>query len=818
MLKSHRNLLDSRPSDRVRIGDRVVDIPLREIAPADGSAEPVRVTLKSIAVLLTLIAHAGKLVSREALLEWVWPDTLPTDDVLTQAVTQLRKAFGDDRENPRYIDTIAKQGYRLIASVRWLVEDDVAHATDDTVSANEATAETVTETNIDASRDAMPAEAAVTPSSGVAASDDAAVSLPTSPPTSPPTSRRRSTVVAATVAVSIAAAATVSLALWSKREQATPNADASAPRSGARNAERAKALLPPFQLIAFKPQGEYRPSLSPDGALLAYVEEGPNSITSSLWVQTTAPLQPQRLTEPVEKQWDLMPSWSPDGRQIAFIRENEARCSVMLIPAAGGSAREAGECLGGVNHRIAWYPDGKALVAAQMPSYYTSLSHPKTVEKALYRMSLDTGRWERIPYERSPSDEDMMPAVSPDGRWIAFQRNLSLGDLWRIPVTGGKPERLTQLRGNFYGVAWLPDSRGLVFSRYREGKASLGALDIASGRVVDFEDRGRNGLAYPNIARNGSALGFEVESSHISMRKIDLRDASEQAPADPMRSALMRGPRLLESTGSNEMPSIAPDGRQLIFASDRSAEMRLWWLDQSQPESLRFFENFVPITRYPVLWDADSKHALAIGEGPQGMGAYEIDPQRGRLAKLPIPDRDPVHAAYHPNPQRFLAVVDRGEGRLAAKLYDRSVQPWRILAQVDDVSVALVDAPNRRILLARMSSSEIWQTDLDLNHPRKIDRTTVQRRNRTLNVSPDGAWVMDSGPGCEWRWRPVAIADAPASKPKALCLGIADWGAVGVSYHAGQRAIYLATLEDVGSDIALMPLKALNAALPPPKP
>jgi len=274
----------------------------------------------------------------------------------------------------------------------------------------------------------------------------------------------------------------------------------------------------------------------------------------------------------------------------------------------------------------------------------------------------------------------------------------------------------------------------------------------------------------------------------------------------------------LESTGSNEMPSIAPDGRQLIFASDRSAEMRLWWLDQSQPESLRFFENFVPITRYPVLWDADSKHALAIGEGPQGMGAYEIDPQRGRLAKLPIPDRDPVHAAYHPNPQRFLAVVDRGEGRLAAKLYDRSVQPWRILAQVDDVSVALVDAPNRRILLARMSSSEIWQTDLDLNHPRKIDRTTVQRRNRTLNVSPDGAWVMDSGPGCEWRWRPVAIADAPASKPKALCLGIADWGAVGVSYHAGQRAIYLATLEDVGSDIALMPLKALNAALPPPKP
>lgn len=807
MLKSHRNLLDSRPSDRVQIGDRVVDIPLREIAPADGGAEPVRVTLKSIAVLLTLIAYAGKLVSREALLEWVWPDTLPTDDVVTQAVAQLRKAFGDDRENSRYIDTIAKQGYRLIAPVRWLVEDGAAVSPDAASGDAASASETAIETAIDASNDTTSVAAAAPSSPSETASDTAAA---------PHSVRgRRATVAVATAVVAIVAAA--ALALWSKRDAAPPKVNiASSAQAGVREGERVEAALPPFQLIAFKPQGEYRPSLSPDGALVAYVEEGPGSVTSSLWVQTTAPLQPQRLTEPVDKRWDMMPSWSPDGRQIAFIRESEARCSVMLIPAAGGSAREAGECLGGVNHRLAWYPDGKTLIAAQMPSYYTSLSSPKTVEKALYRMSLDSGRWQRIPYERSPSDEDMMPAVSPDGRWIAFQRNLSLGDLWRIPVAGGKPERLTHLRGNFHGVVWLPDSRGLVFSRYRDGKASLAALDIASGRVVDFEDRGRDGLAYPNIARNGSALAFEVESSSISMRKIELRGATERAPEDSMRSALMRSPRLLESTGSNEMPSIAPDGRQLIFASDRSAEMRLWWLDQSQPDSLRYFEGFVPVTRYPALWDADSMHALAIGEGAQGMGAYEIDPQRGRLAKLPIPDLDPVHAAYHPDPKRFLAVVDRGEGRLAAKLYDRSVQPWRTLAQVDDVSVALVDVRHRRILLARMSTSEIWQTDLDLRNPRKIDRTTLQRRNRTLNVSPDGAWVMDSGDGCEWQWRPVATDDAPAANARGLCLGNTDWGSVGVTYHAGQRAVYLATLEEVGSDIALMPLKALDAAIRSP--
>lgn len=829
MLKSHRNSLDSRPSDRVRIGECVVDIPLREIAPADGSAEPVRVTLKSLAVLLSLIAHAGKLVSREALLEWVWPDTMPTDDVVTQAIAQLRKAFGDDRENPRYIDTIAKQGYRLIAPVRWEVENDAA----DSVNANdtadaavmaavpmrEALADVAIDRSDDRTAERVAERASDPPTIRTTerATDDVDIAATTSP-----APRRRGRVVVVSAAVVAIAVAIPAIMWWSARET-TPNAAAgSATPADARVGERAKALLPEYQRIAFKPEGEYRPSLSPDGSLVVYVEDTPERNTSSIWVQTTAPLQPQRLTEPVQDRWDMMPSWSPDGRHIAFIRENEAHCAVMLIPAAGGSAREVAECLGGVNHRLGWYPDGKALIAAQMPSYYTSLSTPKSVEKALYRMALDSGRWERIRYDRSPSDEDMMPAVSPDGRWIAFQRNLSLGDVWRIPAAGGKAERLTHLRGNFHGIAWWPDSRGLVFSRYRNGKTSLAALDIASRRVVDFDDRGRESLVYPSIARNGSALAFEVETMRTAMRKVDLRDATERAPADPADSAILRSPRLLEATGSNEMPSIAPDGRQLIFASDRSAEMRLWWLDQTQPESLRFFEDFVPITRYPVLWSADAKRALAIGEGAQGMGAYEIDPQRGRLTKMPIPDRDPVHASYHPDPTRFLAVVDRGEGRLAAKLYDRSVQPWRTLAQVDDVSVAVVDTAHRRILLARMSNSEIWQADLDLRNPRKIDRTTLQRRNRSVNVAADGAWVMDSGPDCEWRWRSVAVDDAAAAKPRALCLSTVGWSAVGVSYHAGQRAVYLAALEEMGSDIGLMPLKSLRAsqtaAQSPPRP
>ena len=78
------------------------------------------------------------MVSREALFERVWPDTMPTDDVLTQAVAQLRKAFADDRDAPRYIETISKGGYRLLADVDWLDAGNVLVAPDETGEGGEA--------------------------------------------------------------------------------------------------------------------------------------------------------------------------------------------------------------------------------------------------------------------------------------------------------------------------------------------------------------------------------------------------------------------------------------------------------------------------------------------------------------------------------------------------------------------------------------------------------------------------------------------------------------------------------------------------------
>ena len=117
MPPSRPNPTDAPPVNRLRVGECVVDVSLREVVRADGTK--TRITVKSMAVLLLLAERSGQVVSREALLDSVWAGTLPTDDVVTQAVTLLRKALGDDRDAPAYVETIPKAGYRLLAKVEW---------------------------------------------------------------------------------------------------------------------------------------------------------------------------------------------------------------------------------------------------------------------------------------------------------------------------------------------------------------------------------------------------------------------------------------------------------------------------------------------------------------------------------------------------------------------------------------------------------------------------------------------------------------------------------------------------------------------------
>ncbi|HET9863301.1 MAG TPA: winged helix-turn-helix domain-containing protein [Steroidobacteraceae bacterium] len=102
----------SAPRPDFRLGEWLVRPSLSTIERGD---EVAHVTPKSMAVLVYLSEARGAVVSRNALLDAVWPAMSVTPDALSQCVVELRKAFHDDPRNPAIIQTIPKVGLRLLA-------------------------------------------------------------------------------------------------------------------------------------------------------------------------------------------------------------------------------------------------------------------------------------------------------------------------------------------------------------------------------------------------------------------------------------------------------------------------------------------------------------------------------------------------------------------------------------------------------------------------------------------------------------------------------------------------------------------------------
>ena len=95
----------------IAIGDWMFDTAARRLCGGRGER---KISPKAAAVLRALAETPGQVWSRDALLERVWPNVIVTEEVLTHAVGELRRALHDDARSPAFIETIHKSGYRLL--------------------------------------------------------------------------------------------------------------------------------------------------------------------------------------------------------------------------------------------------------------------------------------------------------------------------------------------------------------------------------------------------------------------------------------------------------------------------------------------------------------------------------------------------------------------------------------------------------------------------------------------------------------------------------------------------------------------------------
>ena len=107
--------MEETSENSFHLGDQRIEPARCAILTAEGET---RVEPRVMDVLILLVTHAGQVVTREEFIKTIWNGTFVTDEVLSRCIYRLRQALGDNPRKPRFIETVSKKGYRLIAPVR----------------------------------------------------------------------------------------------------------------------------------------------------------------------------------------------------------------------------------------------------------------------------------------------------------------------------------------------------------------------------------------------------------------------------------------------------------------------------------------------------------------------------------------------------------------------------------------------------------------------------------------------------------------------------------------------------------------------------
>jgi len=505
-------------------------------------------------VLELLLSRPGEMVTREELQQALWPaDTfVEFDQGLNTAIKKIRLALGDSADNPRFVETIPRKGYRFIAPV-----------------------------------ELAPREASAGPQN-------------VTPPARRPSRRL----------ISIAAAITIAIAgtLVTVVLKAPP-------------AEPPESVVP----LTTYPGLEGSPSFSPDGSQVAFDWNGGTGEIWDIYVKLVGEEHTLRLTN--GRAFNHSPAWSPDGRSIAFLRSSGNGEEVLLIPALGGPERKLGQVRSPEGaafsfDKLSWTPDGKWLAVADRPS--------NKDECSLFLLSVETGEKRRL---TSPPAKalDVMPAVSPDSRLVAFSRRAArTSDIYLLPLSAdltpaGEPRRLTFIDGRHsIDPAWTRDGGEIIFAS--------GPFHLPQLWRVSASGRGKpRRLGYaepiavePAVSRAKPLLAFKKQVWDVNIWRL----AIPAPPGRPISPSVFAPSTYLE-----HMPRFSPDGRRVAFISNRSGSQQIWVAaaDGSNPHKITSFDG--PECA-GLAWSPDGEQIVLELTGGGQSSIYVIGAAGGNARKI----------------------------------------------------------------------------------------------------------------------------------------------------------------------------------------
>jgi Tol biopolymer transport system component/DNA-binding winged helix-turn-helix (wHTH) protein len=613
----------------------------------------IRIKLQSqpFKLLAILLTHAGEIVTREELQLEIWGSetVVNFDHSLGTAVNKVREALGDSAENPHYIETLAKRGYRFIAPVQILDSAEPSASPKAGV-----TTETFTPSRIEA----------LTPK-------------PARSPAGRVSWRIALTAVAAVLILILA------LRVWELRDTVRPT------------------LLPFTQITSsdsiFPGDAgiERFPALLTDGSRLYFskIENGQVALAYTAVSGGDA----HSLMTPPEIGAPRLADISPDGSKLLVFGEtfSELERTMWIVPSAGGAARKV---VSGPGHDGTWMPDGNTLLFAsgrnilithhdgQEPHVLTSVPGRAfwlrcAPDGSRLRFTvIDSATRATSLWEFTFADKKLRPLLphwsnptaeccgnwTPDGKYFVFQSNrLEGSNIWILPEkswVGGSPSQPVQLTAgplNFLGPVFGRRGNQIFFTGAHK-RSQLHRYDAATHQFLPYL-REISMAGRTEFSRDGTRVAW-ISTSDGGLWQSRL-DGSQrlQLTSSPMRVFMMRwspdahsiafmgkepgktwkiysvsteggNPQIVsEEARSQADPDWSPDGRMIVYG--RSSE---FMAEDSIPKAIQTVDlttrqvTTVPGSQglFSPRWSPDGRYLVAMPLDQRRLMIFDISSKK----------------------------------------------------------------------------------------------------------------------------------------------------------------------------------------------
>jgi DNA-binding winged helix-turn-helix (wHTH) protein/Tol biopolymer transport system component len=412
---------DKGKPSQLHFGGHTLDLERRALYRGQ---QRIHLTSKPLETLVYLVDNPGRIVEKQELLDAVWKDTFVTEDNLVHAIREIRRALGDDKEDPRFVQTVPRQGYRFVGQVTADAAIPVATQPD----------------------------LAATPLAVVVSQQKMNI-------------RRWVWIAAPAVGLILV----LTWMLWPR-----DRSRGFKPSAGEQHVGTIKGRVTGGEFSSAKP------TFSPDGKLMLYVSSSAGTRGyGDIFIKQFPEGTPLRITNSINPSGDL-PVFTGDGNHVVFsiprVDQNQDRHhDLWRVPSLGGPPERFVEDASGAGFSpgdewvayTKYLPSGQALWLSPI----NALNEHVVVSAGGY-----TPRW-------SPNGEWLAYTTSdPNGGagdiWIC---HVTKSNTRQLGVSAQK--QLTMENHQIYGLSWAADSRSIIFSSKRSGPAQLYLVSTIDGSV-----------------------------------------------------------------------------------------------------------------------------------------------------------------------------------------------------------------------------------------------------------------------------------------------------------------------------------------------